>query len=155
MTLGAHDVTPTRLFATAWTSGIFVSLFATAFGWWIVGGGANSTNLPQWRPVTAFFHGSTVLGGVLLAGGIVGLLGLALESNTRRWPRYLSLVSCGVCAVWNGIVCAQLWISYHSGYPNAGWWWAMFATVIYVLRFVLLLHSPEPGTAVPHRSRNG
>ena len=114
-------------------------MWATLFAIWIIIGGARDPlQTPVWRPLIDFFGSQITLGCILLTGGILGILGLVLRS------RWLSLASCAVCLIWCiWIAVCGFWSNLH-GNANLGWWFALLAAGVFILRFWLLLIAPSP-----------
>lgn len=148
--LGAHQVTPTRAYSVARVSGVLVTLWALAFGTWIVAGDGQVLATPGWRPMIELFGSYQAIGTILLLAGLLGVAGLAFETNRSRWPRYITLLSCVVGSLWCGVATWQFIVANLHGYTNAGPWLTVPGLQLYVLRFWLLAEVPRPGTAVPY-----
>lgn len=140
--LGAHKVAATRAYAVLRVVGVLVVLWATAAGLYIFFGGIARLTNPIFAPLVEAFGGHHVIGGILAAGGIIGLAGLIFE---QRW---LSILSCMLCAAWSGAVTVFLIIAAANGLDNLGAWLAGFCCAIYMLRFFLLVEVPDPDEAM-------
>lgn len=151
--LGAHAVDLNRLYATQRILGVLGVGWATVAGIFLVLGGGRQLTYPSWQPLLEFAHWSTgtpidecyrVVGVILLLGGAFGTLGLML---TCRW---LSLASCITCLVWCATVAGFLGMSNVNvaGGGNFLSVAVVFIGLVYLVRFFLLVKTPEPGRSV-------
>lgn len=150
--LGAHEVPVSRLYAVARVLGVCVIIWATSGGLYLTLGGANRLRSNVWQPmvktasiVVPADYAFILIGAVLLTGGLVGYLGLALE---KRW---LSLTSCVICTAWSGyatvlFAAIDVWppidddnfIAFSQG----------LVTAVCILRFLLLSVIDQDGNTV-------
>lgn len=155
MHLGAHAVNTGRLYATARISGVLGILWAIPSGLFLTLGGAQQLTLPAWQQLLGFVSELTlervppeecyrIIGGTLLAGGLLGLLGLI-------WTvRSLSLASAAICTVWCATLTGFLGMS-NVNVEDGGNFLAFSAalnTAVFLLRFVLLVGAPDPERSV-------
>jgi hypothetical protein len=138
----AHKVAKHRLWAVQRVSGLFSLGWAAVVGWWIINGGAAKLTGQQWKPLIEFVGDYRIPGAVLLAGAILGFIGLGLETP------WLSLLATMICAAWCGWVGAFLWVANMRGDENLGSWFAILGLGMYLLRFYLLLPSRQRDEAV-------
>lgn len=95
---------------------------------------------PPWIPLVEFLDGHLMVPGwILLTGGILGVIGLVARS------RAVSVASCLVCIGWSGWIASFLWYSNFTGEPSLGSFLAVVTTLVFMLRFWLLVVVPEPG----------
>lgn len=139
---GAHAVVATRVFAVARVSGVLVVMWAAAAGLYIFLGGIDRLANPIFAQLVGVFGGYKVVGGILAAGGLLGLLGFI---SGERW---LSILSSVLCAAWSGAVAVFLIIAAAGGLDNLAAWFAVFCFCIYTLRFFLLVEVPDPDEAI-------
>lgn len=131
--IGGHKVSPERLWAVAWSSGVFAVFWALIMGIWILRHYPHLFTTPAWGMLLEAIDGRKYIIGVwILAGGVVGLAGLIFR------VRALSLASCVICIGWCGWIAAFQWFSP----ANVGAGFAILACSVYVHRFVLLLSEP-------------
>lgn len=142
VSLGAHPVEASRLYAVARISGVVGIIWAVTVGVFIVAGGAKKLTADAYDLLISFTTSYLVVGAIILAGGIIGFLGLALE---KRW---VSLVSCIVCTCWCALVGGFLLAGNFGVNGNLVSLFALHSMTVYILRFWLLLHEPKPGRAL-------
>jgi hypothetical protein len=138
----AHDVSVTRLYAVARVCGVLVVLWAVAVGLYLFFGGVSRLTNPVFGPLMQTVGGYQIVGGVLAAGGIIGVVGLIARA------RWLSIMSCVLCASWSGAMAAFLFIAAAHGLDNLAGWLSLFCCFIYILRFYLLVEVPCQGEMV-------
>jgi hypothetical protein len=153
MHLGAHSVDVGRLYATQRILGVLSVLWAIPAGLFLFLGMNRRMASPAWQPILEYTatmtrvphdHAYTVIGGILMVGGVLGLIGLLL---TARW---VSLLSAGICATWCATISGFLGMS-NVAVQDGGNFLSLvmiLATAVYVVRFVLLVRKPEPSAAV-------
>lgn len=124
-------------YAIARVGGVLINLWAVGVGLWILAFGDRIFARSFWKNfVDAGVY--NFAGWVILAGGVLGVLGLI----TRN--RVLRLCASGICALWCGIVSAFLWWGNFTDYPSVGAFTSALATFVYIQRYWLIKSHPNP-----------
>jgi hypothetical protein len=140
--LKGHDVPLTHLYTVTWMSGVFSVLWSFFMGVWILRHSKDLFDSEQWLLFVEAIQGQKfIVGVVILIGGVVGVLGLALD---KRW---LSLIACVIGIGWCGWLAAYLWFAP----ANVGAGFAVLGCSVFIFRFVLLLITPAGRDRVGQR----
>lgn len=128
--LHTHTVSSSRLFNTAWSSGVFSVVWSFFMGAWILRYYGEMFDTESWSLLLDVIDGRKyVIGGVILAGGTLGLAGLIFRI------RALSIASCFIGIGWCAWIASFLWVSP----ANVGAGFATLGCSVFIHRFALLI----------------
>lgn len=141
--LGSHRVRAARSYSVLRVQGVLTIGWSILFASAIMLGGGLMIGTPGWAPLRDFMGSHLFIGGVLMAAGLLGILGLAFDDDDRHsWPRMVSVTSAAIGILWCGVISFAFAWAWIRGWVNAGPFLAAPGVVLHTTRFYLLIEKP-------------
>lgn len=129
----AYSVPLERVWSVAWVRGVTSCLLAAGTGIWLL---RHQHELFRWSAYDEMLAACggriDILGWIILAGGILGIVGLLLRSLT------LGIVSCVIGIMWFGWIGGFLWYANFTDTPNISAMLCLFAIGEYIYRLATI-----------------